>query len=103
MAREADRVLAAFDALVAPGRATVAAMLGSEVRSAIRGTARDVMGAVGNGAGLPAVGVPNGFGARGLPTSLQFMGRAWEENIVLAAACAYQSATDWHTRHPDET
>jgi aspartyl-tRNA(Asn)/glutamyl-tRNA(Gln) amidotransferase subunit A len=100
MAREADRVLARLDALVAPGRLTVAAMLGTEVRSAIRGTARDVMGAVGNGAGLPAVAVPNGFGARGLPTSLQFMGRAWEENTILAAARAYQSVTDWHERHP---
>jgi aspartyl-tRNA(Asn)/glutamyl-tRNA(Gln) amidotransferase subunit A len=100
MAREADRVLARLDALVAPGRPTVAPMLTSEVRSAIRGTARDVMGAVGNGAGLPAVAVPNGFGARGLPTSLQFMGRAWEENTILAAARAYQSVTDWHRRHP---
>jgi aspartyl-tRNA(Asn)/glutamyl-tRNA(Gln) amidotransferase subunit A len=102
MAREADRVLAPLDALVAPGRLTVAAMLAGEFRSAIRGTARDVMGAVGNGAGLPAVAVPNGFGARGLPTSLQFMGRAWEENTILAAACAYQAATDWHLRHPTD-
>jgi aspartyl-tRNA(Asn)/glutamyl-tRNA(Gln) amidotransferase subunit A len=102
MAREADRVLAPLDALVAPGRLTVAAMLTAEFRSAIRGTARDVMGAVGNGAGLPAVAVPNGFGARGLPTSLQFMGRAWEENTILAAACAYQAATDWHRRHPPD-
>jgi aspartyl-tRNA(Asn)/glutamyl-tRNA(Gln) amidotransferase subunit A len=46
------------------------------------------------------VAVPNGFGARGLPTSLQFMGRAWEENTILAAASAYQSVTDWHERHP---
>jgi aspartyl-tRNA(Asn)/glutamyl-tRNA(Gln) amidotransferase subunit A len=44
--------------------------------------------------------VPNGFGARALPTSIQFMGRAWEENTILAAARAYQSLTDWHTRHP---
>ena len=58
------------------------------------------MGAVGNGAGLPAVCVPNGFGARALPTSIQFMGRAWEENTILAAARTYQSLTDWHTRHP---
>ena len=28
------------------------------------------------------------------------MGRAWEENRVLDAARAYQSLTDWHTRHP---
>jgi Asp-tRNA(Asn)/Glu-tRNA(Gln) amidotransferase A subunit family amidase len=28
------------------------------------------------------------------------MGRAWEENTILAAARAYQSVTDWHRRHP---
>ena len=67
---------------------------------AIGATAKDVMGAVGNRAGLPAVCVPNGLGARGLPTSIQFMGRAWEENAILAAARAYQLLTDWHTRHP---
>jgi aspartyl-tRNA(Asn)/glutamyl-tRNA(Gln) amidotransferase subunit A len=44
--------------------------------------------------------VPNGFGERGLPTSLQFVGRAWGENAILAAARAYQSRTDWHRRHP---
>ena len=100
MAREADRVLAPVDALVAPGRATVAAPIEGEFRSAIRGGSGDPMGAIGNGAGLPAVAVPNGFGDRGLPTSLQFLGRAYEENAVLAAARAYQARTDWHRQHP---
>jgi aspartyl-tRNA(Asn)/glutamyl-tRNA(Gln) amidotransferase subunit A len=100
MAREADRVLSRFDALVGPGRATVAPGLDQEFRSAIRGSAPDVMGAIGNGAGLPAICVPNGFGDRGLPTSLQFMGRVYEENTILGAACAWQSLTDWHLRHP---
>ena len=100
MAREIDRVISGYDALVAPGRINEAPRLGQEFRSGIRATAKDVTGAVGNGAGLPAVCVPNGVGARGLPTSLQFMGRAWEENRVLDAARAYQSLTDWHTRHP---
>ncbi|HUO62703.1 MAG TPA: amidase [Terriglobales bacterium] len=100
MAKEADRVLSRYDALVAPGRINEAPLLGQEFRSAIGATAKDVMGAIGNGAGLPAICVPNGFGSRGLPTSIQFMGRAWEENGILAAARAYQSLTDWHTRHP---
>jgi len=100
MAREADRVLSRFDALVAPGRAAVAPPLDQEFRSAIRGTANDVMGAIGNGAGLPAVGVPNGFDGKGLPTSLQLMGRAYEENAILAAARAYETLTEWHRRHP---
>ena len=100
MAREADALLSRFDALVAPGRPTVAPPLDRDFRSALGGSAPDVMGAVGNGAGLPAVIVPNGFGDRGLPTSLQLMGRAWEENTILAAARAYQALTDWHHRHP---
>ena len=58
------------------------------------------MGAIGNVAGLPAIAVPNGFSERGLPTSLQFMGRAWEENTILAAARAWQSITDHHLKRP---
>lgn len=100
MAREIDGVLARLDALVAPARATVATPLDREFRSAVGGAAADPMGAIGNGAGLPALAVPNGFSDAGLPTSLQFMGRAWEENTIVAAARAYQSLTDWHLRHP---
>jgi aspartyl-tRNA(Asn)/glutamyl-tRNA(Gln) amidotransferase subunit A len=58
------------------------------------------MGAVGNGAGLPGISVPSGFSEQGLPTGVQFMGRAYAENTVLAVARAYQSLTDWHTQHP---
>jgi aspartyl-tRNA(Asn)/glutamyl-tRNA(Gln) amidotransferase subunit A len=100
--READRLLATVDALVAPGRALLAPRLDQEFRSALRGTGTDVLGALGNLAGLPAVAVPNGFGPGRLPTSLQFVGRAGDENTILAAARAYQSLTDWHRRHPPE-
>ncbi len=29
------------------------------------------------------------------------MGRAYEENSILAIAREYQAMTDWHTRHPE--
>jgi len=99
-AREADRVLAGIDAVVAPGRPILAPPLGKEFRSALRGTVNDTLGALGNLAGLPAVIVPSGFGPGGLPTSVQFVGRAHDENVVLAVARAYQACTDWHRRHP---
>ena len=98
--READRALSRLDALVAPGRPAVASPLDREFRSAARGNVADVMGALGNGAGLPAIAVPNGSSETGLPTSLQLMGRAWEENTVLAAARAWQAITDFHLAHP---
>ena len=100
--READRVLSGLDALLAPGRPAVASPLDREFRSAGRGNLPDVMGAIGNAAGLPAIAVPNGISEAGLPTSLQFMGRAWEENTILAAAQAWQGITDYHLHHPPE-
>ena len=102
VAREIDRILSGFDALVAPGRFTVASRLDEPFRSAFGGTALDPTGAIGNAAGLPSVAVPDGFGERGLPTSLQFVGRAFDENTILATARAYQACTDWHRRHPPD-
>ena len=98
--READRVLSRLDALVAPARSVVATPLDREFRTAAPVTG-DIIGAIGNGAGLPAIAVPNGFSETGLPTSLQLMGRAWEDNTILAAARAWQAITDWHLKRPE--
>ena len=50
--------------------------------------------------GVPALVVPCGFDSRGLPLSLQLVGRPFAEATLLAAARAYQRATDWHRRVP---
>lgn len=100
MARDADQVMARYDALVAPTRTAVAPPLDREFDRAAPSSGADTMLAVGNGAGLPAVSVPSGFSATGLPTGIQFMGRAYDENAILAAARAYQRLTDWHEHHP---
>jgi aspartyl-tRNA(Asn)/glutamyl-tRNA(Gln) amidotransferase subunit A len=47
----------------------------------------------------PAASVPCGF-AEGLPVGLQIVGPRHADNAVLAAAHAFQQATDWHTRRP---
>ena len=55
-----------------------------------------------NFVGLPAISVPCGFGADGLPVGLQIVGRSNDEATVLAIAHAYEQATPWHTRRPPE-
>jgi aspartyl-tRNA(Asn)/glutamyl-tRNA(Gln) amidotransferase subunit A len=50
--------------------------------------------------GIPAASVPAGFSASGLPISMQLAGRPFAEALILRAAHAYQSVTDWHTRVP---
>ena len=50
--------------------------------------------------GVPALALPCGFDARGLPVSLQLVGRPFSEATLLAAGRAWQRATDWHQRLP---
>ncbi len=100
--RDLDALLARYDAILAPTTNAVASPLTVRFSEYFRAPdgRRPVLGAAGNVAGLPAVAVPNGFGERGLPTSVQFVGRAGSENTILAVARAYQSRTDWHRRTP---
>jgi len=100
VAAEIDRAMRGFDAWLGPSRPVPSTRLDEEFPSAIRGATRDVMGAIGNVAGLPAISVPDGFTETGVPTGIQFMGRAYDENVILAAASAYQGLTDWHLRRP---
>jgi aspartyl-tRNA(Asn)/glutamyl-tRNA(Gln) amidotransferase subunit A len=50
--------------------------------------------------GLPALSVPCGFTAAGLPIGLQIVGKAFDEAGILRVAQAYEQATDWHRRRP---
>ena len=50
--------------------------------------------------GQPAISIPCGFSAQGLPIGLQLVGRPFEDAVVLRAAHAYEQATPWHHRHP---
>jgi len=100
--RDLDALLAGFDAIVSPTRATVAYPIDRPFHLAYPGLGggAPAIGAAANLAGLPGIAVPNGFGENGLPTSLTLTGRAFSENRLLAIAAAYQRATDWHTRRP---
>ena len=50
--------------------------------------------------GSPTLSLPCGFDADGLPLSLQLIARDLEESLLLRAGHAYESASDWHERHP---
>ena len=103
LARDLDRLLAPYDALVTPSRPGVAPPLDepfSRDRKQRAGRPRCPISAAGNLAGLPAISVPCGFTEGGLPTGIQFVGRAYEEQAILAVAAAYQSLTTWHHHHP---
>ncbi len=50
--------------------------------------------------GLPALSVPAGFGAAGLPAGMQIIGRSGDDAGVLAIGQAYHRATEWPQKRP---
>ena len=53
-----------------------------------------------NVTGQPALAMPSGFTADGLPLSMQLVGRPFEETMVYRVAAAYEAATGWTKRLP---
>jgi aspartyl-tRNA(Asn)/glutamyl-tRNA(Gln) amidotransferase subunit A len=56
--------------------------------------------AFANAMGWPAISVPCGITAAGLPVGLQLVAPYGEDATLLALAEAFQAVTDWHTRRP---
>jgi aspartyl-tRNA(Asn)/glutamyl-tRNA(Gln) amidotransferase subunit A len=50
--------------------------------------------------GNPAMSIPTGFTATGLPLSMQIVGRAFDEPTVLGIGAAFEAATNLYERRP---
>ena len=99
--RQLDALLSPYDAVLAPTTAYVATPIDASFATWFGRDRGPSLGAAGNLAGVPSITVPNGFGERGLPTAIEFMGRAYSEERLIEVARAYQARTDWHTKHPE--
>src|SRR6202007_2052204 len=53
-----------------------------------------------NVTGHPALAMMSGLSSGGLPLSVQFVGRYFDDATVLRVAAAYERGTDWHKKHP---
>ncbi|HLB99146.1 MAG TPA: amidase [Acetobacteraceae bacterium] len=53
-----------------------------------------------NVTGHPALAMMSGLSNAGLPLSVQFVGRYFEDATVLRVAAAYERGTEWHQRRP---
>jgi aspartyl-tRNA(Asn)/glutamyl-tRNA(Gln) amidotransferase subunit A len=88
------------DLIMGPTTPSVAFALGSMLSDPVQMYLLDIYTTAANLAGLPAMSVPCGFGAGGMPVGLQLIGDYFAEARMLQTAHQYQLATDWHLRAP---
>ncbi len=100
-----NRLLADHDLLLTPALASLPLPVG---RYEGRGAVRTLNGAsrftpftpAFNVTGQPAIAIPAGFSAGGLPLSVQAVGRARDEATLLALAAQLEAARPWNARRP---
>jgi aspartyl-tRNA(Asn)/glutamyl-tRNA(Gln) amidotransferase subunit A len=97
--RDFEQAFTRVDVLAAPTTPSVAFAHGAKA-DPLAMYMNDVYTIPASMTGLPAVSVPCGFSAAGLPIGLQLIGRSLDEATLLRAAHAYEQATPWHTRRP---
>ncbi|MDP2656457.1 MAG: Asp-tRNA(Asn)/Glu-tRNA(Gln) amidotransferase subunit GatA [bacterium] len=92
------------DCMIAPTSPTPAFKFGEKTDDPLSMYLADIFTVSANIAGIPAVSLPCGFAqedGQQLPIGMQIFGKHFDEQTILSVGYAYQTLTDWHTRHPD--
>lgn len=95
--KQVAAIMQNVDLIVTPTTATGAPLVAG---LDFAGLISSIFTPIWNATGHPALSVPMGFTAGGLPLGLQIIGRPLDEATVLQAGDAFQRLTDWHLRLP---
>jgi aspartyl-tRNA(Asn)/glutamyl-tRNA(Gln) amidotransferase subunit A len=95
VARDFARAFERVDCILAPTAPSAAFAIGEISDDPVAMYLNDVFTVPANLAGLPAISVPAGLSADGLPLGLQLIGRAFDEETVLRTAGVLESAADF--------
>jgi len=101
IAQDFVEALKRCDVILGPTSPTVAFRVGEKSADPVKMYLNDIYTTAANLAGLPAMSIPCGFGAGGLPVGLQLAGNYFAEARLLNVAHQYQRTTDWHVRMPE--
>ncbi len=100
IAADFKQAFGACDLIACPTAPTPAFKIGEKVDDPLTMYLSDIYTISANLAGIPALSVPCGFSASGLPIGLQLMGRHFDEEMILRVAHNFERATGFHERRP---
>jgi aspartyl-tRNA(Asn)/glutamyl-tRNA(Gln) amidotransferase subunit A len=98
--RDYERAFADFDILVSPTSPTTAFPIGAKADDPLAMYLNDIFTIPANLAGVPAISVPGGLDAAGLPIGVQLTAPALAEATLLRAAAALEAELALDLRPP---
>lgn len=98
--KDFDQAFAKVDVLICPTSPSTAFKAGEKTDDPLSMYLSDLMTIPVNLAGLPALSLPCGFDAQGLPIGMQLIGNVLREDLLLQVAHVYEQATAWHQKQP---
>lgn len=88
------------DCIMTATSPTSAFKIGEKINDPLGMYLSDVFTIPANLAGIPGISIPCGFTEKGLPIGLQFLGKAFDEEVIIRAAYTFEKNTDFHTKKP---
>ena len=98
--QEYESIFETVDVLLGPTTPTPPFKIGEKLEDPVAMYLSDVFTVSANLAGIPAISLPCGLTRDGLPIGMQLQAGQLNEQVLLDAAAAFQSETDWHCRRP---
>ena len=91
-----EKAYETVDAILTPTAPSAAFAIGENEDDPIKMYLNDVFTVTANLAGIPAMSVPAGLDANGLPLGLQILGRAWDEETVFKVGGVIEDAAQFN-------
>jgi aspartyl-tRNA(Asn)/glutamyl-tRNA(Gln) amidotransferase subunit A len=98
--KDFDTAFQRVDAIITPTAPTTAFKIGEKAQDPLQMYLSDIYTISINLSGLPALSLPCGFDAHGLPIGMQIIGKPFDEATMLKLAYGYEQSTEWHRRKP---
>jgi aspartyl-tRNA(Asn)/glutamyl-tRNA(Gln) amidotransferase subunit A len=102
LTRDFDRALSQCDCLLTPVSPVTAFAFGEKSGNPVEMYLTDIFTVSVNIAGLPALVIPGGQDASGMPVGIQLIGKAFGEADLFKTARAFEQSTPWHSLTPKE-
>ena len=89
------------DAIMIPTAPNTSFKMGEHSTNPLEMYLEDIFTVPVNIAGLPAISIPGGFASNGMPIGLQFITKAFDEEMLLQIAYTYEQNTEFSKKKPN--